>query len=566
MPRESSGSGGYARPELEPPLRDYQRQIINDIYRLFNGGKRSCVLSLPTGAGKTRIAAEFLHHSAWRGRRAAFACDRIALVDQSADAFGGANLEYGVLQADNTRNEDAPIIVASVQTVLSRGVSSDFGLIVVDECHTMHKSVNEWVAEVVAAGGFAIGLSATPMAKGMKEVWGDIVSGPTAHELAQMTPQRLVHPVLYAEQRGQANADNFAVNTLGEYDMESAEAEMVKFVTNVPEEYLKCCDENHGGERVQALAFSPTVAYGARLVEAFADAGVEAEQVSYKTKPKECAAAIQRFRDGLTTVLVSVDKLAKGFDVPDARIGLMCKPLRKSDMTFIQSVGRILRPAEGKTRADILDFTGNIKDRKQGGRGFGARYIDWYRNGVKTLLEKKQKAGDGEAPTWECPQCGALNHLAADHCHACGEPRPAGKTKVDAPVKPSEFADLGEEDVFVTPEDAWDLASEEAWEHRQKRIDYGVNENDPEISEARLVRRARGSYFVVMREWPDDRRLAFQTLSVVPHSLPKAQAEGLLGLIRREKRKYAKKMRDENKQQQPPPMVTDTEDWFGEAK
>jgi DNA repair protein RadD len=61
-------------------------------------------------------------------------------------------------------------------------------------------------------------------------------------------------------------------------------------------------------------------------------------------------------------VLISVEALAKGFDVPD--VGCICdaRPLRKSLSTAIQMWGRGLRssPDTGKKDCYLLDFSGNI--------------------------------------------------------------------------------------------------------------------------------------------------------------------------------------------------------------
>jgi hypothetical protein len=66
-----------------------------------------------------------------------------------------------------------------------------------------------------------------------------------------------------------------------------------------------------------------------------------------------------------------------------------------------------MRPAEGKDALIVNDHVGNCVT-----HGLPETPIAWSLAGVP-------KRASGEAPTWECPQCRALNPLAAREC-TCG--------------------------------------------------------------------------------------------------------------------------------------------------
>ena len=88
-------------------------------------------------------------------------------------------------------------------------------------------------------------------------------------------------------------------------------------------------------------------------------AGVMAAVFTSHTTPTERKALLDEYRkpDSDLRVLISVEALAKGFDVPDVGCVVDCRPLRKSLSTAIQMWGRGLRasPETGKTDCILLD-------------------------------------------------------------------------------------------------------------------------------------------------------------------------------------------------------------------
>ena len=118
-------------------LRPYQLQAIDDARRLFAGRKR-IVLAQPTGAGKTVMGAEIARRAAARGKSVTFVCDQINLVYQTSDRFREWGIEHGVIQADNDRDTDRQVMIASAQSIETRMEKQGWippGLVVLDECH-----------------------------------------------------------------------------------------------------------------------------------------------------------------------------------------------------------------------------------------------------------------------------------------------------------------------------------------------------------------------------------------------------------------------------------------------
>src|ERR1700731_1048194 len=80
------------------------------------------LLQLPTGAGKTRIAAELVRYARDNGQRAIFVVPRLVLIEQTVAAFGREGIHHiGVIQGQNFRTDaSAPVQIASQDTLVRR--------------------------------------------------------------------------------------------------------------------------------------------------------------------------------------------------------------------------------------------------------------------------------------------------------------------------------------------------------------------------------------------------------------------------------------------------------------
>jgi superfamily II DNA or RNA helicase len=95
--------------------------------------------------------------------------------------------------------------------------------------------------------------------------------------------------------------------------------------------------------------------------------------ITYKTRPDERKAILDRFRAGLYTKLVSGRVLNEGVDVPDANVAIVISG-NATSREYIQRLGRVLRPKADKSQSAILyelisEDTGEVgtaKRRKQG--------------------------------------------------------------------------------------------------------------------------------------------------------------------------------------------------------
>lgn len=393
-----------------PELRACQVRAIEGLRKGYVEKHRAQCLMLPTGGGKTIGAFSLIREARAKGKRAMFVCDRTVLIAQAsavADRYGMS--DHGIIQANHWRTRlDRPLQIASAQTLARRGWP-EMDLVVVDECHTLYDSVIKHIAETSAA---VIGLSATPFAAGLGRVYTNLVNAGTMHELTEdgiLVPMRVFRGIS-ADMRG-------AETSGGEWTDKAAEERGLQIVGDVVTEWMK-----HGENR-KTICFGSTIKHCEELCREFNEAGVSAAVYVSDTSADECERLVTEFKkpDSVIRILISVAKLAKGFDQPDVGCVILARPLRKSLSEVIQMVGRGLRssPETGKVDCIILDHAQNM-DR------FAEDFEDIYFNGLDKLdegekLDKTIRRDDEEKEKSSCPKCGHSPFFK--RCMKCGHER-----------------------------------------------------------------------------------------------------------------------------------------------
>lgn len=441
----------FQKPQGELVLRDYQEAAIESARENIRKGKRRQILCAPTGAGKTIIALGLMKRAMEAGSRSAFITDRSALIDQTSQAMDLYGIDHGVMQAAHWRsNPHALVQLVSAQT-LGRRVGNggyvayhlrDLKFVLIDESHTLYKSTLEWLKTLPETTSI-IGLTATPFTKGLGKHFGAIVNVATTDGL--IGSGNLVRPVVYAAV--EADISGVAVKSTGEWEESGLEREGVKIVGDVANEYIKLSTE-HFGKPEKAICFSSTVAHGEEICRAMAGVGLNFQNISYLDDEDDRRRKITEFRkpDSAILGLVSCDALAKGFDVPDVKVCILCRPLRKSLTTHIQQIGRVMRPAAGKDKALVIDHTGNAMR-------FLDDTVDFWDRGVDELNEgaekdkKPRELTEKERKDRACPKCKAVFAASTPICPACGwerPPKPSGVTVVNGVAQRLDMSKAGQ--------------------------------------------------------------------------------------------------------------------------
>jgi len=328
------------RPYQEEALQAIRQTVAQKVYRL--------VCQAPTGSGKTLVAATIVNGAQRKGNRLTFVVPSISLIDQTVEMFYAEGIrDIGVIQADHPMTDWAkPIQVASIQTIRSRGVYPESAVVVIDECHQLHKEHISWLQHPEWQSVPFIGLSATPWTRGLGRYFQSLLIMSTTKELIELgylSPFRVYaadHPNLTG------------VKTVaGDYHEGQLSRVMqdAPLVANVVETWRKLWNKD------KTLLFAVDCAHAQMLQERFTDAGISCAYQDAHTSSADRADIKRGFHNGTYKVVANIGTLTTGVDW-DVRCLQLARPT-KSEMLFVQIIGRCLRTAPGKENALILDHT-----------------------------------------------------------------------------------------------------------------------------------------------------------------------------------------------------------------
>lgn len=163
----------------------------------------------------------------------------------------------------------------------------------------------------------------------------------------------------------------------------------------------------HAAPRL-TLVFAAGVKWAEQHAEEFRTAGVDTAVVHGGSTIKDRAAALDAFQSGRLPVLVNVNCLTEGTDIPAASCAILARGCGTTGL-FLQIVGRILRPHPGKTGALLIDLRGvthfhghPADDRLHSLEGRGIRRADDEINQSYCRV-----CGAPAKPSTPCEECGA---------------------------------------------------------------------------------------------------------------------------------------------------------------
>ena len=247
---------------------------------------------------------------------------------------------------------------------------------VVHNCH--HYVAAEW-SYATKHGKPMVGFTATP-----ERADGKPMGNHFTQMIVATTPDELLHqghlvPIQIVEPSMDLNAGSIASSPAEEWVAHSR------------------------GKR--GFVFCRSVKHCYQVCEEFAAVGLRAFVVEGSMDKDERADAIQAFRDGELDALINVYILTEGLDVPEAEVCMIARGCGHAS-TFLQMVGRVLRPAEGKKMATLIDLTGVTSIH---GSPLERRIYSLARG-----IER-----ESEVPISQCPRCGWSKRGSFRICQKC---------------------------------------------------------------------------------------------------------------------------------------------------
>jgi superfamily II DNA or RNA helicase len=393
-------------------LRPYQIDNVAALDALAPGDR---ILSVgPTGSGKTIIFCELIKRQVARSKRVLVIAHRREIIAQTSRKLFENGVRHGIIQAGFDPRPMELVQVASIATLYVRAIRSEAmrlplaDLVIVDEAH--HSPAHSY-SKIIESYPQAtiIGFTATPArgdGRGLGAIFKTMIQMP---QIAALIEQKyLVRSRVYAP----VDPDLRGVRTVAGDYVESQLAERMdtaKLIGDVVTHWHKY------GERRRTVAFAVNVAHSIHLCDEFVCSGVRAEHLDGATPIKDREAILARLASEATELVTNCMVLTEGWDMPEVGCCILARPTKKMGL-FRQMIGRVLRPADGKPDAIILDHSGAVFK-----HGLPEDDVKWTLNPGRHAESQSHAARlrHEAAGLIECTQCTALR-LGGKPCPACG--------------------------------------------------------------------------------------------------------------------------------------------------
>lgn len=371
-------------------LRDYQKCAIDATHpQLQQHG--SAVIVLPTGCGKTVVAAKLM--ADWDAGPCLFLAHTKELINQAADKIGielgyRPAVEMGIQGQDvDSLFDYGMCVVGSVQSMygdrrLDKYKNHPFSLIIIDECHhstaSTYRKVIDYFREL--NGNLkVVGITATPNRSdgtALGTIFQSVAYQMTINDAVNggwLTPVKQEYVVVDSIHFEDLKTKK---NQFGEADFTNEQLEQILTEEETLHKMAVPTIEKVG-ER-STLIFTASVNHAHMLASVMNRHRPGcAKAVDGGTPTDERKKIISDFSEGRIQFLANCAVLTEGFDAPECSAIVMGRPT-KSLSLYTQMLGRGLRPLPGivdgvdddferrmailtseKPNCLVLDFVGN---------------------------------------------------------------------------------------------------------------------------------------------------------------------------------------------------------------
>jgi len=334
-------------------LRQYQETMIDGGRRVLRENRSVCLV-LPTGGGKGQMLSFLSASSASKGLRTLVIAHRVEICEQLVGNAQDWGVRFGrIMSGAPFAPSLASVQIGMAQTIVRRLDKIPApDLVIIDEAH--HAVVGQWrkIADHFPNAKI-VGLTATPQrldGKGLGDLFEELVIGPDM--------RWLIANGFLASYRYFVPEERLDVSGLhkrgGDYKREEVE-ELVnrpKIVGNAVDLY-----ERHFNG-APCITFCASIHHAEAVRDAYAARGWRVGLVTGADNPDDRARTMRAFREMRLNVLLSVDVISEGVDVPGAQGVQLLRPTASLTL-FLQQVGRALRPKPDGSHAIILDHVDN---------------------------------------------------------------------------------------------------------------------------------------------------------------------------------------------------------------
>jgi DNA repair protein RadD len=414
--------------------RGYQAELDHLVQEAWRHGARDVMPVLPCGGGKTVVFSNMIQREP--GASVAIA-HRNHLVGQMSKTLARQGVRHRVLGGLDTQRAcvqdhmsefgrhfvdmQAPAAVAGVDTLTRMDANDPWfkrvSLVITDEGHHLLAD-NKWgKARNMFPNARGAAFTATPMrpdgrglgrhADGLIDTMIEVVGMRDLIRMGYLADYRIYAPP------NSLDMSDVGIGAGGDFSPPGAVKAVRKahITGDVVETYLRV------GAGKLWCTFAVDILAAQELTAAFRAVGVPTEMITAGTDTAMRTSIMRRYRARQVLMLVSVDVLGEGTDIPDMEGVSFARPT-SSWVTYVQQFCRMGRPMEGKEFGTVCDHAGNV-ERFARTRGLPDTPQTY-------TLDRRERAGKS-APNDAVPVRTCLNvtclsayERALDCCPFCG--------------------------------------------------------------------------------------------------------------------------------------------------
>jgi superfamily II DNA or RNA helicase len=252
------------------------------------------------------------------------------------------------------------LTIATEQSMISRGLEDRgrYGLVIVDEAHHAPADGYRKLLEQLEPA-YMLGMTATPWRgdeRQLQDIFGDpvfamsIVDGMQMGYLADVDYRMLIDDIDWEWVQSSLHG-LFTVRDLNRrlFVPERDEAVIAKI-----REHLSSIRDP------RCIIFCRSIDHADTIFKALKADGVRCLTAHSRMDAREVTKTLHLYRSRAANVLVTVDMLNEGIDLPDVNLIVFLR-VTHSRRIFLQQLGRGLRLAPGKSTVRVLDFISDIR-------------------------------------------------------------------------------------------------------------------------------------------------------------------------------------------------------------
>lgn len=339
----------------------YQENCLGCLADHRKKGESRASVVMATGLGKTvTVAFDAKRYFEHRAGKALYLCHMTDILYQARSEFEaivGHDKKFGFFHGKKKDLDRVDFMFSSFDTManwLDLFDPQEFDYIVVDESH--HSHAETYLATIqYFRPKFLLGITATPNRMDKKDI-SSIYGKPIfSLPLEEALGRGYLTPVDYRVLTDEIQTEKIIATPERRWNISALNRHI--FVPRRDEEIARIV-ASHTKEITdpRTIVFCSSIKHCNHLLRYLPDSLA----IHSKIPDKERDVRLEMFRQGMLSMVITVDCFNEGIDVPRANVIVF---LRSTDSgtILLQQLGRGLRKSDGKDKVTVLDFVGNIQ-------------------------------------------------------------------------------------------------------------------------------------------------------------------------------------------------------------